>query len=237
MLRSIRIDDPANTWVISDPHFNHRHPAIFERRGVASRDELNEQAIARWNEAVPANGIVFCLGDFCLHDPDGTVTRRILKRLNFRVLHILWGNHTAGVKRLYRETLARTIFKGDANRANAYEVYPVRATVGDRKEVVFVGAGVDLLWEQADGKDLRIVCGHYAHRTWQHSYLGSWMLCGHTHGNDPATANLGDAGIGRILEVTPEVIGRPLSILEIEKIMSNKTIHAIDVAVGDDTVE
>ena len=234
MLRNIRITDPAKTYVIADPHFNHRHPEIFRRRGVSSREEVTAQAIERWNAVVPKDATVFVLGDLCLHDPDGSVTRNGLRALNGKVIHLLWGNHNSGMKKLYREILTRQFFRDRPAMANNYEVYPLRATIGAGKDVVFVGETVDLLWRQPNKKDLRIVCAHYAQRTWLHAYRGTWMLCGHSHGNDAGTGRLDDTGLGKILEVSYEVIGRPRNLLEIAQIMAVKQRRAHDVAIGED---
>lgn len=234
MLRRIRIKDPAKTFVISDPHLNHQHPEIFRRRGVGSREELTAQSISLWNEAVPADAEVHLLGDVTLKDPDGSITRKALKAMNGRVIYIYWGNHNSGVKRLYREILARQFFQSKPANANNYEVYPLRATIARDKDIVFVGEYAELLWKQPDGHDLKIICNHYAYRNWLHGYRGSWMLCGHSHGNDAGIASLADAGLGKILECTYEVIGRPRSLLEIADIMARKPARASDVAVGDD---
>ena len=234
MLRRIRITDPAKTFFISDPHFNHKHPEILARRGVASREELDAQSIALWNAAVPPDGTVFMLGDFCLRDPDGKVTRRALKALNGKTIYLMWGNHNSGVKRLYREILTRQFFPDKPQQANNYEVYPVRSSIGANKEVVFVGEYLELLWRQPDGRDHKIVCAHYSHRSWLHGYRGAWMLCGHAHGNDPGTASHGDMGLGKILEVTYETIGHPRNVLEIAAIMAQKPNRAADVVVTDD---
>lgn len=234
MLRRYRIKDPAKTFVIADPHLNHNHPEIHARRGVKSAAELTAQSIDLWNQAVPVDGEVHLLGDVTLKDPDGSITRKALKAMNGRVIYIYWGNHNSGVKRLYREILARQFFPNKPANANNYEVYPLRASIGHNKDIVFVGEYMELLWRQPNGKDHKIICNHYAYRNWLHGYRGSWMLCGHSHGNDPGIASHGDTGLGKILECTYEVIGRPRSILEIAAIMANKPARASDVAVGDD---
>ena len=56
-------DDPI--WFTSDTHFRHANIIKFSGRPFANVEEMNEELIRRWNEAVPDNGIVFHLGDFC----------------------------------------------------------------------------------------------------------------------------------------------------------------------------
>jgi calcineurin-like phosphoesterase family protein len=222
MLKCLRITRPEKSFFISDPHYNHKHPEILAKAGVATVEELNEQRIRLWNEVVPDDGDVYMLGDYCLRDPDGSVTRSTLKRLKGRTIHILWGNHNSGVKKLYREKMAEQFFKDRPNDANNYEVYPLRFSIGDRKTIVFVGETLQLLWRRDGVKDHKIILSHYSHRSWLHARKGAWMLCGHSHGNDPQTASHEDAGIGKILEVTHEVIGRPLNLLQIGEIMDRK---------------
>lgn len=235
MQRRIRITDPAKTYFISDPHFNHKHPAILAAAGVAAVEALNAARVALWNAAVPADGVVFMLGDFCLHDPTGQVTRDTLKALHGREIYLLWGNHNSGVRQLYRKYLIHQIFPGNADRANHYEVYPLRFSIGN-KQIIFVGDYQELLWKR-NHVDHKIILSHYAHRSWLHAHRGSWMLCGHSHGNDRATASLTDAGLGKIQEVTFEAIGQPRNCIELDAIMAAKPCRRDHRSALDDDTE
>lgn len=236
MQRRIRITAPERTFFISDPHFNHDHPAILAAAGVTSVDELNAKRIALWNDAVPADGVVFMLGDFCLHDPSGQCTRDILKQLHGREIHLLWGNHNSGVKNLYREQLARQFFPGRERHADHYEVYPLRFSLGRDRQIIFVGDYQVVVWRR-DGVDHKIILSHFAFRNWWHSEKGAWMLCGHSHGDDRPIASFADEGIGRIQEVTFEAVGRPRNLLELDTILSAKALrehHRISDSGNDD---
>lgn len=219
MQRLIRVTDPAKTYFISDPHFNHKHPEILALAGVKTVEELNVARLAAWNAAVPEDGVVFMLGDFCLHDPDGSISRAMLRRLNGKIIYIIWGNHNSGLKKLYREELVR-FFDGSMSRADNYEVYPLKVSIGD-KSVIFVGS-YQVLLRELNGEDQKVILSHYAFRNWWHSEKGAYMLCGHSHGGDADIAAQEDRGIGRIQEVTFEVVGQPRNLVEIDQIMQGK---------------
>jgi hypothetical protein len=54
-----------------------------------------------------------------------------------------------------------------------------------------------------------VILFHYAIRNWNLNSHGSWMVCGHSHGNDAYIHP--DTGRGRIIDVSMEAIGaRPL---------------------------
>ena len=42
----------SNIWLISDTHFNHNQPFLYEPRGFATVEEMNEAIIERWNSLV-----------------------------------------------------------------------------------------------------------------------------------------------------------------------------------------
>ena len=68
-----------------------------------------------------------------------------------------------------------------------------------------------------------VVLSHYAFRVWNKSHHGSWHLYGHSHGSLPDDPNAlsFDAGV--------DCHGfRPISIAEVQKIMSTKTFKPVD---------
>lgn len=83
------------------------------------------------------------------------------------------------------------------------------------------GDYLELKWEGQ-----RIVLCHYALRNWHHNHKGSWMLCGHSHGNDPDTHP--QTGKGRILDVGIDSVGVPISLPEIAALLKDRPILAPD---------
>lgn len=62
----------ANTFLISDTHFSHANILTFKKedgsplRPFASVEEMDEEMIKRWNEAVKPNDKVYHLGDVAI---------------------------------------------------------------------------------------------------------------------------------------------------------------------------
>lgn len=55
-------------WFTADTHFGHKRIIELAHRPFASVEEMDEAMIARWNERVGRNDIVFHLGDFAFAD-------------------------------------------------------------------------------------------------------------------------------------------------------------------------
>lgn len=81
---------PENVWFTSDTHFWHGNIIRFCNRPFETIEKMNEELIRRWNETVPADGVVFHLGDFTFGG--AKEWNEILSRLNGKIYLIL-GNH------------------------------------------------------------------------------------------------------------------------------------------------
>lgn len=79
-------------FLISDLHFWHENVIKFDNRPFQSVEEMNEQLIQNWNEAVGENDIIFHLGDFCWKTGGNPAYKELLTRLNGRKRFVL-GNH------------------------------------------------------------------------------------------------------------------------------------------------
>lgn len=77
-------------YFTSDTHFGHSAIIDLCNRPFASLDEMDETLIARWNETVAPDDIVYHLGDFCSRARCNA--RPYIERLNGRV-HLIEGNH------------------------------------------------------------------------------------------------------------------------------------------------
>ena len=82
--------EPDNIWFTADTHFCHANILRFSGRPFADVTEMNEELIRRWNDTVPADGIVLHLGDFCMGNASDW--NNIIYRLHGRIYLIL-GNH------------------------------------------------------------------------------------------------------------------------------------------------
>jgi calcineurin-like phosphoesterase family protein len=119
--------------------------------------EMDEALIANWNSKITNEDEVYHLGDFLFGRTDRLIV--VLRRLNFKKLYFIWGNHDSTMKD----------FK------SILSLYP---DLKDR--IVFLGGLAEIT---VDGQDI-ILC-HYALRVWNGSHHGSWHLYGHSHGSLP----------------------------------------------------
>ena len=82
-------------YFISDLHFCHDRPFIYEPRGFNSINEMNEVILKNWNSTVDKDDDVYILGDLILNDIEAGLT--LLRQLNGK-LHLIRGNHDQNTK-------------------------------------------------------------------------------------------------------------------------------------------
>src|SRR5215472_13455191 len=75
----------------SDTHFGHGGALGLYRRPFASVAAMNEALVARWNETVGSDDVVWHLGDFAIRQPRSVVAD-LFTRLNGRK-HLVSGNN------------------------------------------------------------------------------------------------------------------------------------------------
>lgn len=82
----------SKIFFTSDFHFSHRNIAKFcPTFRPANFDELDEIMIARWNETVSSDDVVYNLGDVSFSH-DIKQIEKVLRRLN-GTHHLIYGNH------------------------------------------------------------------------------------------------------------------------------------------------
>ncbi len=79
-----------NIWFSSDAHFMHANIIKYCRRPFELASQMDEALIAKWNELVSSNDLVFYLGDFSMSKEAYT---QILPRLHFKKMFFILGNH------------------------------------------------------------------------------------------------------------------------------------------------
>ncbi len=77
-------------FYIADCHFDHGNIIHFDNRPFKTVDEMNEEMIKRWNNAVTKADEVYILGDFCWSKEDRWI--EILEQLNGQKT-LITGNH------------------------------------------------------------------------------------------------------------------------------------------------
>lgn len=90
----------ANTYFISDTHFDHAKIIEYCNRPFNSVDAMNEFIIKQWNNTVNKNDIVYHLGDFAFGGKDFVTS--IVSQLNGNI-YLVKGNHDTNANQYYRD--------------------------------------------------------------------------------------------------------------------------------------
>ena len=167
---------------------------IWKTRGYNSSFEHDEGLIQNWNKKASASTIGFLLGDTIFgHNADERLIT-LFKRLDFKELYVLPGNHQAGYKQLIERVQDNILLPA----ASEY------------KQVHFVPNYLETV---VNGQS--IVMNHYAQATWNGQHKGAWHLHSHSHGN------LYKSELGKLLyksktmDVGVEVCSEPISFAEL----------------------
>jgi calcineurin-like phosphoesterase family protein len=197
-------DNNQRVYFTSDSHFRHNQSFIYEARGYKDRYEHDDALIAKINEVVRQEDILFHLGDFCLNITMPEFDQ-IVDRINCNNIYYIWGNHNSCIRRKYEETL-RIDFQRDDIEVYPYKVGKI-TYLGYYKEVIVNGH--------------LIVLHHYPHQIFNQMQKNAIQLSGHSHYTNPSTQL--DSVENKILDVGWDGHGKPLSFSEIQKIMMNKS--------------
>jgi hypothetical protein len=190
-----------NLFVTSDTHFNHNKEFVFKKRGYNSPQEMTDDMINIINSTVGENGILLHLGDFCLN-----TTREqyedILRRLKIKEIWMLWGNHNNPIQRNYGGTVQQ---------------------ICSTSQGIFIRY-LNHYFTFRKGKNA-FVCFHFPITTWDGESIGSMHLCGHSHGNYDISRP--EDKTHKILDCGWDIHKKPLTMAEIEAIMSTKGINTL----------
>lgn len=85
-----KFEDGSKIYFVSDTHFGHANILQFCNRPFANVEEMNYKLIENWNKKVPADGIVFHLGDFAWGGYP--FWKSIRDQLNGKII-LIKGNH------------------------------------------------------------------------------------------------------------------------------------------------
>lgn len=96
------------TLYIADTHFGHKNVIGFDKRPFSDVEDMKEKMVAKWNEKVDKNDLVYILGDFCWK---GTSALSMGFELNGRKI-LITGNHDSS---LSKETRRLGGFIGQEN--------------------------------------------------------------------------------------------------------------------------
>ena len=162
-----------NVFFTSDTHFGHKNIIRYCGRPFSDVREMDRALIARWNDAVGPNDVVYHLGDFTL---DGAAfASSIFRQLQGRIRVL--GNHWHHDARW----LPRDFGPSPIESASGHpvEILPPivveRMRFGDRKRAI-------------------VLC-HYPFAEWDGRHHGAWHLHGHSHGTHRGDGAKLDVGV------------------------------------------
>ena len=157
-----------------------------------SVQRMDAALVANWNLAVSKEDIGYVLGDFAFKNPI-----EFIEHMNFKELHILYGDHDEPLKKQRKEIERR---------------FP---------NVFFDGHYAELTIHVNHQPQLIVMC-HWPFRSWKKSHYGSWSLFGHHHGSLPDDPNLLSMDVGVDCNVF-----FPFSVEQIAERMVKKTFVPI----------
>jgi calcineurin-like phosphoesterase family protein len=135
---------------------------IWKTRGYNSSFEHDEGLIRNWNNKANASTIGFLLGDTIFgHNADDRLVS-LFRRLNFKELYILPGNHQAGYKQLIESVQDNTLLP----------------SASEYKQVHFVPNYLETV---VNGQ--AIVMSHFPILSWNGAGKGVYHIFAHVHGN------------------------------------------------------
>lgn len=198
-----------NYYFVSCLHFGHDREFIYKPRGYNNIVEHDEGIIAKWNENITSNDIVFSIGDNVFGYNADKRLEEYFRRLNFNTLYISPGNHYSGYHQLYKK------FQEELYGVDDIEIVPLRYKFTETKTIVFVPN----YYEIYIGNQALVLC-HYPIFPHNGAGKGVWGIFGHCHGKNEKT-NI-RTGTGKVIDVCIESMGRPISYPEIANIFKHR---------------
>lgn len=223
-------------WFTSDLHlgqvniirkftkWSHADPDSL--RDFDSVDHMDKTIIDNINKYVTKHDELYILGDVSFHsNREKNHIKELYSQINCKNMHLILGNHDHLIR---------------SNINDYFDIFPV-ISVGLELYFKYPLEGSDPNRDPWQGK-AHIVLNHYAHRVWNQSHRGAWMLYGHSHASlDNTEPQKGiskminefynqhktmDVGIDNINRIIGEY--RPISFQELLPIMNKRKDLVID---------
>jgi calcineurin-like phosphoesterase family protein len=139
---------------------------IWKTRGYNSSREHDEGLIDNWNSKANKDTIGFLLGDTIFGHMSDERLMELFRRLEFKTLYVLPGNHQAGYKQLLEKAENNTLYMSNFWDHN------------DQREIIFVPNYLEAV---VNGQ--AIVMCHYPILSFNGSGKGAYHLFAHVHNN------------------------------------------------------
>jgi len=182
----------------SDTHFfhacNHWPVPLWKARGFSSMEEHNQTLIERWNAKCSEDTVFFHLGDFIFGLDAKNNFKDILRKVNFKTLYVMPGNHYSGWKHVFEE-----------QKSNVWDIT-------SQKRVIFVPNYIEAI---LNGH--LFVMSHYPILSFNGQSKNAICLYGHVHGNlnkNPIGSLYSKA---RTYEITVDNTPHPINLKEIKE--------------------
>ena len=201
MFTKIKIDTPPDkVRFTSDLHIGHARSFIIEPRGYTNVTDHDNGLVHNWNAVCDDQTVVFNLGDVTFNDPTGERFLNLHRRLRFRRVYLLIGNHVSGMRQVYLKELDRQ-HEEAVDRATGvpwYEVYPLTLDLDGNhdKQITFLPEYVEV--SPPKPYPPLVLC-HYPILSFNGQGQGAMGLFGHSHNGCEWTHK--DRGRGRRLDV------------------------------------
>lgn len=175
-----------NIWFTSDTHYYHKNVITYCDRPYNSVEEMNEDLIAKWNEVVKPNDVVYHLGDFSMaFRPVETITPRLMgdKKL-------VPGNHDFchPYHKRSRKTEGRRKWK-KMYCENGWDVLPCQYTMEVGKHTV------NMCHHPYKGDVPHDKGNHDKYWKYRLKNDGNFLLCGHVHEKWAIKDNMVNVGV------------------------------------------
>lgn len=221
MLKVLKFKGPEYNFLFwSDMHIFHNRVWIVEKREFKTIEEHDNTLIHNYNSIATNQTTFFHLGDFIFNDPNGDKFWQTIRRLKFKELYLLWGNHTSGQRQAYVKNLELQFPNLVKDNQIIAEVYPLRVNFEGR-DIIFLPQYVEIVINS----DVFILC-HYPLYSFNDQSRQGTMLSGHVHGNCKLTNK--NTGVGRRLDLGVEEFKFPATLTEIKNILKDRDIDSVD---------
>jgi calcineurin-like phosphoesterase family protein len=198
-------------WFMSDLHLGHDKPFILKPRNYSDIQEALNDTWKVIGETIGPDDIVFNLGDPVVGaGPNSLDYAKRLIHLPCKQQYFVWGNHNAGIKQIYDESMR--ILHPDLF-LDCY-VYPLPVPFSN---FTFLGDYCELHIDK-----IPVILSHYPIASWNHLSKGGFHIHGHSHRNMKEDLNL------KRIDVSWDYKKRPIEWNEIRRELEKRTTISPD---------
>ena len=155
-------------WFSADTHYSHANVISLCNRPFCNIYEHDQVLIQNDNSVVSNEDDYYFLGDFAFRCSAERVLE-IIKRLNFRKMYFLFGNHDKAM----RQAIQRGMLDKEINNGKI-------EIIGGKEPITDTTIAIS---KMLDINGQKIFISHYGHRTWPGAFRNCIHLYGHSHSN------------------------------------------------------